>query len=216
MNLLDPAFGSMAAATGAEERLEKSRPVKQLSEDVMGRVQTMVWSGLYTREQILQDLEGVIEDEGEEVSLDHQHAIVDGLLQEKKEAEDGWPEHTDCDKLDAAFARLELEKIIALQNAGYTQSDGYEDCCEVYQRRGGASCGSIGFCFYQFQDLGRAVRGEPLYLSYGTFKPSDSEAVGVGRTICAVLEGQELTVDWNGRPETRPRILNLDWKRRGP
>ena len=55
----------MAAATGAEERLEKSRPVKQLSEDVMGRVQTMVWSGLYTREQILQDHEGVIEDEGE-------------------------------------------------------------------------------------------------------------------------------------------------------
>jgi hypothetical protein len=59
-----------ACRTGAEETRE-SRPVKQLSEDVMGRVQTMVWSGLYTREQILEDLAGVVEDEGEEVSLDH-------------------------------------------------------------------------------------------------------------------------------------------------
>lgn len=142
--------------------------------------------------------------------------MVDGLLGEKREAEAGWPERTDCEKLDAAFTRLELEKTIALQNAGYTQSDGYEDCCEVYERRGGASSGSIGFCFYQFQDLGRAVRGEPLYLSYGAFKSSDGEAVGVGMTVCAVLEAQGLAVDWNGRPDSRPRILNLDWKRRGP
>lgn len=190
--------------------------MEQLSEDMMGRLQTMVWSGLYTREQILEDLEGVVEDEGEDVSVARQEEIVDDLLADKREAEAGWPERTDCDKLDAAFARLEVEKIIALQNAGYTQSDGYEDCCEVYERRGGASSGSVGFCFYQFQDLERAVRGEPLYLSYGAFTPNDGETVGVGKTICAALEGQGLTVDWNRRPETRPRIMNLDWKRRGP
>ena len=38
-----------------------------------------------------------------------------------------WPTVTDCDRLDAAFAALNERGVIALQNAGYTQSDGYDD-----------------------------------------------------------------------------------------
>lgn len=44
-----------------------------------------------------------------------------------------WPAVTDCDRLDAAFNAMRARGVIALQNAGYTQSDGFEDCCEVYR-----------------------------------------------------------------------------------
>ena len=46
-----------------------------------------------------------------------------------------WPAVTDCDRLDQAFAALNARGIIALQNAGYTQSDGYGDISQSYDER---------------------------------------------------------------------------------
>ena len=42
-------------------------------------------------------------------------------------AQKSWPQVTDCDRLDRAFAALEQQGVIALHRAGCTQSDGLEE-----------------------------------------------------------------------------------------
>jgi hypothetical protein len=190
--------------------------METLSEDLQELLRTLVWSGFYDRERILENLGEAVEGEGEELTVSQQALLVDRELAAKKEAEASWPERTDCDKLDDAFARLEKQKIIALQNAGYTQSDGFGDCYEEYERRGAKKSGVLGFCFYQFQDLQRAVRGSPLDFGFGAIDRQDETAKAVGKAICEALEAQGFVVKWNQSPGTRPRVMNLEWKRRRP
>ena len=126
-----------------------------------------------------------------------------------------WPEVTDCDKLENAFEWIEGAGIITLQNAGYTQSDGYEDICEIYRRHSDRAS-VLGYCYYHGQDLDRAVAGEGLYLSFGPMNPKDETTVGVrvGEAITAQLRRAGLEPEWNGSFNKRIYIKALDWKRR--
>ncbi|HSJ04724.1 MAG TPA: hypothetical protein VK956_19790, partial [Verrucomicrobium sp.] len=125
-----------------------------------------------------------------------------------------WPEITDCDRLDEAFAELETRHIISLQNAGYTQSDGMEDVSSAWHERGHRSSGVVGYCFYHGQDLERAVMGEGLYLAFGDINGDDSKGEAVGETICSVLTKHRFKVEWDHTVKTRILVPVLDWKRR--
>ena len=51
-------------------------------------------------------------------------AAIDLELTKWKEEKKSWPKVTDWDRLDAAFAAINKRGVIAMHNAGYTQSDG--------------------------------------------------------------------------------------------
>src|SRR5262245_22315258 len=51
-------------------------------------------------------------------------AQVEQEFRRKRAEEAAWPDVTDCDRLDRVFESLENQGIMALQNAGQTQSDG--------------------------------------------------------------------------------------------
>jgi hypothetical protein len=73
-------------------------------------------------------------------------AAVESELAVKATAEKTWPRVTDCDRLDAVFAELDRGGTIALQNAGYTMSDGYSD---VGERLAECDRDQVkGYCFY--------------------------------------------------------------------
>lgn len=187
-----------------------------LGEYLEERLNIFVWSGFYDRDEIVVCLEEDAEGEGEEFPPGELQRIVDSEIAIKREAEKAWPERTDCDRLDAAFVQLREADIIALQNAGNTQSDGFQDCCDEYQRLGGKQSGIRGFCFYTFQDLERGVCGYGIDIGFGAADGDAESSLEVGRAIVRALQDQGFEVEWTETAEQRPRLVSIDWKRRGP
>jgi len=68
--------------------------------------------------------------------------------------------------IDRVFEALSQSGLVALQDAGTTQEDGFSDCAEEFRARGGLGAGLRGFCFYTRQDLNRAKRTSQLALAF--------------------------------------------------
>jgi hypothetical protein len=142
-------------------------------------------------------------------------AAIDEELTKYESEKRTWPDVTDCDRLNAAFAAMNKRGIIALQNAGYTQSDGYEDfraALKQHRRRPAV----VGYCFYHGQDVERAIRGEGLFLAFGPVDPRDEKVKGpeIGKMVREELERAGLQVEWDGTFATRMRVPRLVWQRR--
>jgi hypothetical protein len=143
--------------------------------------------------------------------------FVNQELSSLREDQRAWPAETDCDRLSAVFKILNSRGIISIENAGNTQSDGYDDTMQIY-REAKDKKSFIGYCFYHGQDLDRAVRGEGLYLAFGPVDPAKEESEGprIGKIIAEELNKKGFTSEWKGTFNTRIRIPKVDWKRRIP
>ncbi|TNF24963.1 MAG: hypothetical protein EP329_23925 [Deltaproteobacteria bacterium] len=129
--------------------------------------------------------------------------------------EAGWPEVTDCDRLDRAFAALRREGVFAKQNAGYTQHDGYDDFL-LAVRRSPRPEAILGYCFCHGQDLERAIAGEGLRLGFGPKDPATEQTRGVevGRRVVAALAREGLASRWNGTFAERILLPGFRWQKR--
>lgn len=150
-----------------------------------------------------------------ELDRDAVAAAIDAAIAEVRSESERWPAVTDCDRLEAAFAAMRARGIVAIQNAGYTQSDGYDDVRD-YADRAKKRDELIGYCFYHGQDLERAVDGTGLYLAFGPLDPKQEQAAGpiLGRLIVEELERAGLHPRWDGTFNQRIGIPKLDWKQR--
>jgi hypothetical protein len=152
-----------------------------------------------------------------ELPADEVATAVDLAFKELEREAADWPAVTDCDRLDTAFAALLARGIVALQNTGYTQSDGHADVMGFSERHS-AQAEFSGYCFYHGQDLERAVDGGGLHLSFGPIDPSKERSTGpaVGQAIVEELNRAGLRTEWNGTFDQRIFIPTFDWKyRRG-
>ncbi len=126
------------------------------------------------------------------------------------------PDPCTNDAIDAAFAELPTHNIIGLQNAGYTQSDGWEDLEDAavkLRARGGVA---IGGCFYHFQDLERAVRDQGLMIGFGGFVERGIRAAAdrdIAQTVLAVLQRHGVPASWSGDVKERIQIAPFTWWR---
>ncbi len=112
--------------------------------------------------------------------------------------------------LPGAFAQLRRSGIIALQNAGYTQSDGWSDVAEKREQAERAGQTVRGAVFYHGQDAARARAGGVLYLAFGSFADDpahEPESIALGREVCTVLEAHGMTVQWDGSIGSRIAVL---------
>ncbi len=140
--------------------------------------------------------------------------IADSLEQHEKE-QAKFPEFTDCDRLDKVFADLEQQGILTAQNAGYTQSDAFDDMNEKYDRLSKKEQKAFtGFVFFHGQDLERILEGGPLLFAFGSGKGDKRLDGKVGKLIQKVLEAQDFKVKWNGTSETRLEISKFTWQKR--
>ncbi len=181
---------------------------------IFDEIKTRVWSGFDTAEDVHQLIDDMLSDDGEDVDEAILRAAVEPEFRQKLTAETTWPVKTDCDHLDTAFDSLNRIGIIALHNAGVTQSDGLSDVGEALRERGRS--GITGYCFYHWQDIERAVQGLGLWLAFGDLDDNKTAKVDIGKVIKEMLERNALTVEWDGNPDTRLRIPVFDWKRRTP
>jgi bifunctional non-homologous end joining protein LigD len=108
--------------------------------------------------------------------------------------------------LDSAFTALSDAGLIALQDVGTTQSDGFDDCSQLYQER--LDKESIkGFCFYTRQDLSRAKRTAELSLAiWGAPQGDEKSTVLVGNLLREIFEQKGLEIQWSGKSTDRPAI----------
>lgn len=110
-------------------------------------------------------------------------------------------------RLDAMFEVLTQAGLVALQDAGTTQSDGFADCSEAFHARGGAAAGLHGFCFYTRQDRNRAKKEGRLDLAFwGAPEGADTDMLRVGGLILRAAEAAGLPVAWNGSAARRPTL----------
>jgi hypothetical protein len=183
--------------------------VNETEQYILDSIREWVWSGYYQPDEV-QDMVGdLLEDGVDEPRL---RAAVPEEFAKKTAREASWPEVTDCDRLDRAFAELETRGIVALQNAGTTMSDGLDEVDEARSARGADSI--TGYCFFHAQDLERALAGHGLLLAFGAFRDDDASKVEVGRTIRTVLQQHGLATEWSGDPKTRIQLPKIDWQRR--
>lgn len=111
-------------------------------------------------------------------------------------------------RLDVLFAALTEAGLVALQDAGMTQSDGFSDCSEVFHERGGVAGGLHGFCFYTRQDRNRAKREGRLDLAFwGAPEGADADMLRVGELIVRAAEAAGLQATWNGSAGRRPTLI---------
>jgi hypothetical protein len=127
----------------------------------------------------------------------------------------GWPDVTDCDRLDDAFAALTQSGIVCRQDFSCCGTCGVAEIGAEMEaeREGGIQV--RGYAFYHMQDTAGAAQGYGLLLNYGAVAVGEAAAVHVGRDIVAALERHGLTTQWDGSWQKRIGVP-LDWKRRRP
>lgn len=115
-------------------------------------------------------------------------------------------------KLDLAFTSLMKQGIVALHYAGYTQSDGFEDCCEVAAELHEKGEKVAGCCFYTEQDLEHILHGNStlLYFSFDNYLETPT-AEEVGQIIVDELKNAGFCVQWDGTAEKKIGIKNFKW-----
>jgi hypothetical protein len=137
-----------------------------------------------------------------------ERAVAEHLAQQT-----AWPERTDCDRLDAAFAALESAGIVARQHFSCCGACGATEIHDEMDRVAKDGSTVRGYTFFHVQDTEHAVEGESLFLSYGAMDRDRDRAVAIGHEVVAALKEQGLHPAWNGRHANRIG-LPIVWRRR--
>lgn len=132
-----------------------------------------------------------------------------------------WPAVTDCDRLDAAFERLNDLGIMARHHWTCCGNCGRAEMPDEFERLGGEWLGTpiIGYTFYHQQDSEAAAEGDGVCLGYGSTEPAESESayeaqsLRIARMVRDVLHEHGLRVEWDGSYSKRLSV-EMDWKRR--
>jgi uncharacterized protein DUF6891 len=124
-----------------------------------------------------------------------------------------WPDITDCDRLDRAFAALDRSGIVARQNFTCCQTCGHAEIGDEIHAAEESGTKVIGYTFFHFQCTDGAVATGDLYLYYGSREGNEAASVRVGRTVVEAVEHHGLAAEWNGSLNSAI-LVKLSWQRR--
>ncbi len=141
--------------------------------------------------------------------------MLQEVVQDRLAEEAGWPDTTDCNRLDQAFEALEASGIICRQNFSCCGTCASSEIGEEIDEQIDIGRKVRGCAHYHMQDTEAAAQGHGLYLSYGSGERGDEAAIDIGKEVVAILEAHHFKVRWNGQLSQRIYIP-LDWKRRLP
>ncbi|QRK09116.1 hypothetical protein JQX13_02850 [Archangium violaceum] len=180
------------------------------------QVEAAVLGGYLDETKVFAFVEERVEDElGTSDETEDFLAYARRLLEEQRAEEARWTEPTTNDAIDRAFEKLNRQGIIALQNAGYTLSEGWEDVAaaasESYEPVRGAT-------FFHGQDVERGVLDMGLMLAFGAFeddpKLHDEASLAIAREVRETLSRHGVQTEWNGSVKTRIEIPPFPWRKR--
>ncbi|PTL81258.1 NusA N-terminal domain-containing protein [Vitiosangium sp. GDMCC 1.1324] len=181
------------------------------------QVEIAVRGGYLDEEEVLAFVKERVEDELRTSDATEEFlAYARRLLEEHRAEEAGWSGPTTNDAIDRAFEELNRQGIIALQNAGYTLSDGWDDVAAAKAERYEPVRGST---FFHGQDVERGVLGMGLMLVFGSFerdpKLDEEASLAIAREVRETLARHGVETEWNGSVKTRISIPPFPWRKRG-
>lgn len=178
------------------------------------QIERDVAAGFYDEDEILRSAAASFEDELDAKLLrSHAQQYLREALARHNAEQREWPEHTDCDRLDAAFDALESDGVIARQHFSCCGTCGSSEIWDEVAAAAEAGMPARGYAFYHMQDTEAATECGGLYLNYGACEDGEAAALAIAREIVARIEEHGLKTDWDGRWETRIGV-EIDWKRR--
>ncbi|MHC1765200.1 MAG: hypothetical protein AB9869_13015 [Verrucomicrobiia bacterium] len=150
--------------------------------------------------------------EAEEVELDERKFVKD-FIRARRIEEATWGK-TDCDRVDAAFAELRGNYLLAEQNFCCCQNCGIAALEKRAQEI--RACGGRvrGYVFYHAQDTDAASETRNLWIAHGPLPYRLREAMRLGHRVVSTLQRHGLAVEWNEDPDTRILIKLKDWRKR--
>ncbi len=181
---------------------------KELIDEINYEIQLLVKIGFYSDEEILE----IIDDEfiEENISKD----LISKLLLENKENSVELKEDSDdFIRLRNAFIDLTKENIISIHNAGYDIEEGIQDSFELFTHLRNNQYGTIGFCFYTFEDIENAIEDNALNIAFGDFEYDEKKGLEIAKKIVTVLESYDFDIDWNESVDELILIQDFDWKK---
>jgi hypothetical protein len=180
-------------------------------------IRPLVWGGFETRDEIYEAAHTYLgEPKLKPAEIKWIKTEIARQWSEKKTAEATWPTRTDFDRLDDVFKALGSVGILALHNAGNSQSDAHGDAGQVWHDRGGRISGLHGYIYYHGQDLERVVSDGQLYIGFGVFESAQMAPIEVARQAGAALKKAGFTVATPVDDKERISITGIDWKKRSP
>ena len=194
---------------GPEQRAQILADMKDYTREALARGETVSEA----RASSLDIFSGELPDEELASELD---ALLPALAREREAEMAGWPEITDCDRLDAAFADLRGTGLLAEQNYWCCGTCATSDMgARLKEARKAGGDVPRGYTYYHEQDTESAIYGGGLYLAYGAEARGKEATLGIAREVVTVLERHGFKPDWEGDPDRRI-FVPLDWKRRTP
>jgi len=139
--------------------------------------------------------------------------VADRVLAAHLSEQETWPEPTDNDRLDAAFAELDRDGILARQHFACCEECGAREIDDELDQAEKAGRPARGFTYFHRQDTEHAVDGEGLYLSFGASDRDRDASVAIGHEVVAALGRHGLAPVWNGKFVHRI-ALPMYWRRR--
>lgn len=182
-------------------------------------MRTRIDSGFFSKKQVFDALADEISSAAE---LAPEAGKLRGYTAKRwaaREAEERtWRERTMNDAIDDAFAAMNQAGLVALQNAGWTNTTGWEDAWDEYRARSERGPAPRGAVFYHYQSLERGVQGEGLMLNFGCFhEADDGDPEGNARIAaeaCRILAAHGVPTRWDGDPGCKIEIPPFVWRRR--
>ncbi|WCM26426.1 hypothetical protein NDN01_20860 [Sphingomonas sp. QA11] len=214
-SLFDRLFGRREAMTTTAEVAPAASPDPDEKIDrLRDQIRRDVATGFYDEDVILVQAVASFEEEFDPPVLrrEAQRLLREALL-EHSEAQRGWPERTDCDRLDDAFAALEARGIVSRQHFTCCGTCGSTEIWDEIDAVEKAGRPARGYAFYHVQDTERAAEGGGLHLNYGACEEGEEAALAVAKDIVTHLEAHGLRTEWDGSWAQRIAV-SLDWKRR--
>lgn len=193
-----------------------------MDDEIKEIVWNEVWFGINPKEEIISIVfDNFLDDEApDEFELEKEIDRVFGL---KSKNEKSWKprEERDFYRLSCAFNNLHLDGIIAIHNAGYTQSDCFGSVEKVMKQVDESKI--KGYCFYSEQDIEGLIpkyscteinqTKEKLLIGFGTFEKSNSLKKEIANAIVAKLNQYGFNVIWNGDVNEKIEVNDFLWQK---
>ena len=161
-------FGKGAPPESPPTPLSAANDAYDVLTDIGEQIRRDVTAGFYPPEEILRSATEVFKDEAPAETIgSHARRCLDESLAAQAAEQASWPEVTDCDRLDAAFAALEQGGIVMGQHFRCCGACGSAESgtkMKAFEDRGGRA---YGYGFYHMQDTESAVEGDGLFSIMG-------------------------------------------------
>jgi hypothetical protein len=187
-------------------------PDSDIAAEAANQARELVAGGYLSRFEVARALVDYFSGPGGQLLIVHPQAarVVARVWQERLAEQEAWPERTDTDALEDAFAALERQNIVARADFACCANCGHTEI--------GAEAGpdSLGYVFFHRQSTQQVVRDGRLWLYFGACGPDRDQDAVVGRKIADAISETGLLVEWNGDARTAIEVGPLTWRKRLP